>query len=85
MAFIKREHDNLLEMQNCPNIIHLMKGRERQISKNDLEVDLLFEYCPYDLKKIILNKSIIFQFGEIKAFLRQMLVGLDYMHSRSVS
>lgn len=85
MAFHKREYTNLHELQKCDNIVTLLNGREKQISKDELRVDLLFEYCPYDLQKIISNPRITFQFNEIKAFLRQMLIGLDFMHSKSVS
>ena len=84
LAFHKREYDNLLELQKCDNIVTLLSGREEQITADDLQVDLLFEYCPYDLKKIISNSRIHFTFSEIKGFLRQMLLGLDYMHSKSV-
>lgn len=85
MAFHKREYENLHELQKCENIVKLLNGRENQISKDELRVDLLFEYCPHDLKKIISNPRITFQFNEIKAFLRQMLLGLDFMHSKLVS
>ncbi|XP_055315802.1 cyclin-dependent kinase 9-like [Sitodiplosis mosellana] len=84
LAFHKREYDNLHELQKCDNIVTLLSGREDQITEDDLQVDLLFEYCPYDLRKIISNTRIIFTFSEIKAFLRQMLLGLDYMHSKSI-
>ncbi|XP_031636299.1 cyclin-dependent kinase 9-like [Contarinia nasturtii] len=82
MAFVKREYDHLREMQECNNIVKLLKGREDQISEKEIQLDLLFEYCPYDLQKIILNTRIHFQFSEIKAFLRQMFLGLEYMHSK---
>lgn len=85
MDFIKREYDNLMEMQYCENIVHLYTGRERLESKNDLTIDLLFEYCPYDLKKLISNRQINFRLNEIKTFLRQMLLGLRELHSKSVS
>lgn len=84
LNFIKREYDNLLEMQDCANIVRLMKGREYQVSKDELRIDLLFEYCPHDLQKLIANKNIIFQLSEIKAFLRQILNGLNGMHSKMV-
>lgn len=72
-------------MQDCDNIVKLLKGREEQISSNELQLDYLFEYCPHDLRKIILNPRIHFQFSEIKVFLRQMLLGLEYMHGKMVS
>lgn len=85
MDFIKREYENLMELQDCENVVHLYKGREQQLCKNELTIDLLFEYCPYDLKKLILNRRIAFRLDEIKSFMRQMLLGLREIHSKSVS
>lgn len=85
MDFIKREYDNLMEMKDCEHVVHLFTGRERQVSLNDLNVDLLFEYCPYVLKKIILNRRINFRLDEIKSFLRQILLGLREIHNKKVS
>lgn len=81
---MKREYDHLCEMQQFEHIIRLLKGREYQISKDDLQIDLLFEYCPYDLKKLIKHTRITFHLNDIKTFLRQMLLGLDYMHRKMV-
>lgn len=84
LDFIKREYNNLMELQDCTHVVHLYKGCERQVSKFDLNVDLLFEYCPYDLKKTIQNRRINFRLSEIKSFLRQMLLGLREIHGKSV-
>lgn len=73
-----------MEMNECKYIVRLLKGREKQIARNDLQVDLLFEYCPYDLKKIVQKPNIPFKLEEIKTFLRQILIGLDYMHKKLV-
>lgn len=81
---MRREYDNLKEMRDCSYIVQLLKGREKRIGRNDLQLDLMFEYCPYDLKKIIQKTSIRFKFEEIKSFLRQILVGLAYMHKHLV-
>lgn len=72
-----------MEMQDCENVVHLYAGRE-QIILNELEIDFLFEYCPYVLKTIILNRRISFRLNEIKSFLRQMLLGLRAIHSKGV-
>lgn len=85
MKFVKREYDNLMELQDCTNVVHLYQGCERQVSRNDLNVDLLFEYCPYSLKQVILDRQINFRLSEIKSFLRQILLGLQEIHSKSVS
>lgn len=84
MDFTKREYDNLMEMHACNYIVQLLKGREKQIAINDLQIDLLFEYCPYDLKKIISKPNITFKLEEIKTFLRQILTGLAFMHKKLV-
>lgn len=84
MEFTKREFDNLHELEDCKYIVRLFNGREEKLSENELQVDLLFEYCPHDLRKVIADRRIAFQLKEIKCFLRQMLLGLDYMHNKSV-
>lgn len=73
-----------MELQDCINVVGLLRGCEREVSRTDLEVDLLFDYCPYDLKKTIANRGVIFQLSEIKSVMRQMLIGLNHMHSKSV-
>lgn len=85
LEFMRREYDNLLELRDCPYIVQILKSKERQVSKNDLQVDFLLEYCPHNLKRIIENTTISFQLSEIKMLLRQMLFGLQYMHDKSVS
>lgn len=84
LEFTKREYDNLMEVHACQYIVRLLKGREKEIGRNDLRVDLLFEYCPYDLRKIISKPSISFKLEEIKTFLRQILTGLAFMHKKLV-
>lgn len=85
MDFIKREYSNLMELQHCENVVRLHTGQERLVDKHNLQIDLLFEYCPYDLKKLILNRRINFQLNEIKSFMRQILLGLREIHSKLVS
>lgn len=85
MDFIKREYNNLKELQDCENVVRLYTGSEQILSRNQLTIDLLFEYCPYDLKKLILNRQINFRLDEIKSFMQQMLLGLREIHSKLVS
>ena len=50
------------------------------------KLTLVFEYCEYDLKKYIDSKPAkkLDIETEVKPFLKQMLAGLHYMHSKSV-
>ena len=45
---------------------------------------LVFEYCQWDLKKYQVSLQRPFTTQEIRDFLRQILLGLSFIHSRSV-
>lgn len=49
------------------------------------KLTLVFEYCEYDLKKYMDTKpGKKLDLADVKSFMKQMLCGLQYMHSRSV-
>lgn len=85
VEFMRREYDHLIEMDGCPYIVQMLKGCEREISKTELQLDLLFEYCRFNLQKIVEDTRITFTLSDVKTFMRQMLYGLEHIHSKSVS
>jgi cyclin-dependent kinase len=48
------------------------------------KLTLVFEYCTYDLKKYMDEKKSNLSAEDIQTFLQQLLLGLEYMHERSV-
>lgn len=71
-------------MKDCINIVQLRDKYEKRIALNELQIDLLFEYCPFDLLKVIHNKRISFKLPEIKCIMQQLLNGLNCMHDKMV-
>lgn len=84
MSFIAREPNNLMQTRDCANIVRMMEHYDHRVDNNIIRMDLVFEYCPFDLRKVIKNIKITFQLDEVKCFLRQILNGLHYMHERRV-
>lgn len=84
MNFLARERDNLLEMVKCENIVQIIEWFDHRMVTSAIQVDMIFEYCPFDLRKVITNSKIQFRIDEVKCFLRQILNGLSYMHDRQV-
>lgn len=84
MQVIEREEANLRKMRDCKNIVQLLKSYRERVALNELRIDLLFEFCPIDLQKIIWNKKIIFRLAEVKTFLHEILCGIRAMHEQKV-
>lgn len=82
--FLDREQEHLTEMEGCINIVQLLNTYEKQIALNELQIDLIFEYCQFDLLKVIHNKRISFRLPEIKCIMQQILNGLNCMHDKMV-
>lgn len=78
-----RERDNLLELVNCSTIIRLLDAYDVNIDGKIIKMDLMFEYCEYDLGKVLKSFTTI-RIDEVKCFMRQILHGLFYMHEKMV-
>lgn len=71
-------------MASCPNVVRLVDWFEFRFNQNAIHMDLIFEYCTFDLRKVISNSKVRFQIDEVKCFLRQILNGLLFMHGKKV-
>lgn len=78
-----RERDNLMELGDCSTIVRLLDAYDVNIDGKIIKMDLMFEYCEYDLGKV-LKSDASFRIDEVKCFLRQVLNGLFYMHGKMV-
>ena len=45
---------------------------------------LVLEYCPYDLEKVIRDKSVLLRTHHVKSYLRMLLIGLKSCHDNFV-
>lgn len=71
-------------MHGCKNIVQILESFENKVALNAIRIDLVFEFCPFDLFKVIRNMRINFQIAEVKAILKGILCGLYAMHQKMV-
>lgn len=82
---ILREVDNLKLAKDSENVMQLLEVYKGHHSPSAFQIDLVFEYCPYDLQKVIQNKSITFNLPDIKCIMSQLFSGLEHIHKKNVS
>lgn len=85
MQFYEREIANLFKLRNFKNIMQILDQKKVRIAMHEIRIDLIFEYCPLDLLKIIKNRQILFRLAEVKTFMREILLGVHAMHKNQVS
>eukprot|EP00697_Spironema_sp_BW2_P006180 gnl/Spiro4/18621_TR9987_c0_g1_i1.p1 gnl/Spiro4/18621_TR9987_c0_g1~~gnl/Spiro4/18621_TR9987_c0_g1_i1.p1 ORF type:complete len:304 (+),score=82.72 gnl/Spiro4/18621_TR9987_c0_g1_i1:88-999(+) len=73
-----REIKFLQELKH-PNIVELY-----DVFSSRSNINLVFEYCPLDLEKIITNKEVLLTPAHIKAYVRMLLEGVHFLHSHWV-
>lgn len=78
-----RERDHLRELVDCSTIVRLIDAYDVDVDGKLIKMDLIFEYCEYDLAKVLKSYASI-RIDEVKCFLRQILTGLYYMHENLV-
>lgn len=49
------------------------------------DLDLVFEYCRFELGKIIANDQIKIELGVVKNLMKQFLTGLEFIHQHDVN
>lgn len=85
MDFLEREATNLRNAKDCKHIMQILDETKNRVAKSEMNIDLVLEYCPHSLHKIISDTRISFNIAEIKTFVRQILLGLEYIHDLNVS
>lgn len=69
-----------------PNVISLLNVEKYRSKGNKyFEIDLVFEYCDFDLSKLIKNRRVKFTMAQIKGIMVQLLTGIEYIHRDNVS
>jgi cyclin-dependent kinase 7 len=51
---------------------------------SDGVLHLVMEYCPYDLERVIRDKSIMLQAHHVKSYMQMLLRGIECCHSHYV-
>ncbi|KAI9033151.1 Pkinase-domain-containing protein [Hyaloraphidium curvatum] len=71
-------HENILQVQEAVSYrINTAEGRK-------VEYALVFEYMDHDLAGLLHSKQHAFEEVQIKCLVRQMLRGLDFLHSKGI-
>lgn len=85
-CIVSREFKILQEVQNCPYCVHLL-DIFYTLKQSDLIQNLVFEYFPTSLGKVLRknfpDRSRLSNL-EILCIFKQILKGLEYIHSRSI-
>lgn len=68
-----------------PNIIKLYDVCHGVVNGREMYINLVFEYCPFDLA-VVLKKiaPALPTLNQIKDWMSQLLLGLDFLHSNSI-
>lgn len=66
------------------NIVLLIEVINQKVRVSEYEMDLVFEYCRFELGKVISNHHVKFEFADVKNLMTQLLTGLEFIHSRNV-
>jgi serine/threonine protein kinase len=72
----------ILRHMNHDNIIHLSDW-SITYNRDELSVDLITNYMPYDMNKLLRSKQVLTP-SHVEYFVLQILSGLKYMHSAGV-
>lgn len=75
----------LLKHVNIVNLIEICRTQTKHPSQTTPTFYLVFEFCEHDLAGLIFNTNVTFSLGCIKSILKQLLNGLNFLHSHEVS
>jgi len=70
----------LKKLADHPNIVKLVDI----VRSKSHSIYLVFEFVEFDLKRLMDRQHIVFTKNQLKFLFRQILEGLDYMHSHGV-
>lgn len=77
----------LLQKMKHPNIITLYGvTTSEEYTQGFGNVFLIFEYMPHDLQSLLYSSQLkgIISIGQMKGYMQQMLIGLQYLHSNGI-
>ena len=82
---VSREFKVLQEVRDCDHCVHLI-DIFYTLKQKDLIQNLVFEYFPQSLGQLIRNnyKKRRFEYSEIYCIMKQILMGLSYIHSKNI-
>jgi cyclin-dependent kinase 12/13 len=72
-----------LNNKNIINLLEIVTSKPSEKNKNRGNVYLVFDYMEHDLSGLI-SRKFDFSIGLIKSILKQILLGLDYLHDNNI-
>ena len=82
--WVKDEKGNEKRHQNIINLLEVCWTKPSTENSCKSIFYLVFEFCEYDLSRLLSNHNIRFNHGEIKHILRQLLDGLYFIHINKI-
>ena len=82
--WVKDEEGNENRHQNIVNLLEICWAKSTAKDSCKSTFYLVFEFCEYDLSKLLSNTNIRFNLGEIKYILQQLLDGLYFIHINNI-
>lgn len=79
-----REAIHRLKHRNVINLIEVWSTIASAKNIYDAKLYLIFDYCEYDLARLLQNNKVNFGASEIKNILLQLFTGLHFLHSKQV-
>ncbi|XP_074029635.1 cyclin-dependent kinase 9-like [Leptinotarsa decemlineata] len=74
----------LREIQILQKLNHDNITRMIEVHKMDTSLYLVYEFCDYDLGKLLGNLKVVINLAEIKNMLHSILTGLHYIHQNKI-
>ena len=85
--YVSREFEVLDKLRDCVNVVQLLNIYYSKNEDNKIVQNLVFEFCQKNLEEEIQEakeRKVLIPMAKIKDFMRQILQGMAYVHSKGV-
>ena len=85
--YVSREFEVLDKLRDCINVVQLLNIYYSKNEDNKIVQNLVFEFCQKNLEEEIQEakeQKVLIPMAKIKDFMRQILQGMAYVHSKGV-
>lgn len=82
--YVSREFEVLDKLRDCRNVVRMLDIYYSKNEEGKTAQNLIFEFCKTNLEEIIQkmkSASEYIKMTEIQEYMRQILVGMSYVHS----
>ena len=85
--YVSREFEVLDKLRDCENVVQLLNIYYSKNEEGKVVQNLVFEFCAHNLEEVIQTakeKNTIIPMENIKDYMRQILKGMKYVHSKGI-